>query len=63
MKSDICNPLTLLETFTIPSGVTTIQSIVFVKGFGNVDSISVPASVTKIGSNAFLSIANVIYED
>jgi hypothetical protein len=52
-----------LETFTIPSGVTTIQSIVFVKGFGNVDSISVPASVTKIGSNAFLSIANVIYED
>ena len=52
-----------LETFTIPNGVTTIQNNIFYQGFGNVKSITVPRSVTKIGSDAFRSIANVIYED
>ena len=51
-----------LETFIIPFGVTEIEPMVFDSGFGNVKSVTVPASVTKIGQDAFKSITEVLYE-
>ena len=51
-----------IDTFIIPTGVTTIQNNVFSKGFGNLKSITIPASFTTIGDNAFGSISEVIYE-
>jgi hypothetical protein len=51
-----------LETFIIPKGVTTIQNNVFLEGFGNLKSITIPTSVTKIGADTFNSITEVIYE-
>jgi hypothetical protein len=56
------NDIYALETFVIPKGVTTIKPRVFEAGFGNVKSITVPVSVTTIGSDAFKSISEVIYE-